>query len=91
MVRLLIGSPVDPTAAAGYALMYMAAIAVIVLLLLPILVTILLLLVVAGAIQGVVFLLKIATVSLIRGIVGLFKGSGDGPRPNSHRGGLVPH
>jgi len=82
---------VDPTTAAEYALMYMAAMAAIVLLLLPILVTLFLLLLVAGAIQGVVFLLKIATASLIRGIVGLFRGSGDGPRPKSHGGGLVSH
>ena len=81
----------DPTTAAGYALLYIAVIAVIVLLLLPILVTFFLLLLVAGAIQAVVFLLKVATVSLIRGIVGLFGGSGDRHRPRGHRGGLVSH
>lgn len=81
----------DPTTAAGYALMYMAAIAVIVVLLLPVLVTFFLLLLVAGAIQIVVFLVKVATVSLIRGIIGLFRGSDDGSQPKSHRGGLVPH
>ncbi|WP_104174484.1 hypothetical protein [Arthrobacter sp. Y81] len=85
------GSPLDPTTAAGYALMYMAAIAVIVLLLLPILITFLLLLLVAGAIQIVIFLVKVTTVALIRGIVGLFRNPG-GPRsPGSHHGGLVPH
>ena len=57
----------DPTTAAGYALMYMAAIAVIVVLLLPILVTFFLLLLVAGAVQIVVFLVKVATVSLDQG------------------------
>ncbi|MEV7134136.1 hypothetical protein AB0N24_14710 [Arthrobacter sp. NPDC093128] len=81
----------DPTTAAGYALMYMAAIAVIVVLLLPVLVTFFLLLLVAGAIQIVVFLVKVATAALIRGVVGLFKNPGDPRRPGSHHGGLVPH
>ena len=43
------GSPLDPTNVTGYALLYMAAIAVIVLLLLPILIMFFLLLLVAGA------------------------------------------
>lgn len=87
----------DPTTVVGYALIYMATIAAVVLLLLPIIITVLLLLLVTGAIQLVVFLLKVATVALIRGIVGLFRGS-DGPRwpkHDSHQsqdgGGLVPH
>ena len=85
------GSPLDPTTVTGYALMYMAAIAVIVLLLLPILITFFLLLLVAGAIQALVFLLKVATAALIRGVVGLFRNPGDPRRPGSHHGGLVPH
>lgn len=81
----------DPTTLVGYALIYMAAIAAVVLLLLPILITIFLLLLVAGAIQLVVFLLKVATAGLIRGIAGLFRGYNDRHRPSSHGGGLVPH
>jgi hypothetical protein len=83
---------VDPTTVVGYALIYMAAIAAVVLLLLPILVMIVVLLLVAGAIQLVVFLLKVATAWLIRGIVGLFRGSNGRRRPKTHDGGgLVPH
>ncbi|MDR6506699.1 hypothetical protein [Arthrobacter oryzae] len=81
----------DPTTAAGYALMYMAAMAAIVLLLLPILVMLLLLLLVAGALQAVAYLLKLATVSLVRGLVGLFSGSDHGRRPRGHGGGVVTH
>jgi len=94
-VRLLTGSPVDPTTVVGYALIYMATIAVVVLLLLPILITGVLLLLVAGAIQLVVYLLKVATAGAIRGIVGLFRNSSDRHRPKSHggnsHGGLLPH
>ena len=85
------GSPLDPTTVTGYALIYMAAIAVIVLLLLPILIMFFLLLLVAGAIQALVFLLKVATAALLRGVVGLFRNSGNPRRPGSHHGGLVPH
>ena len=81
----------DPTTAAEYALMYMAAMAAIVLLLLPILVTLFLLLLVAGALQAVAYLLKLATVSLVRGVAGLFSGPDHRHRPRSHDGGLVPH
>lgn len=85
----------DPTTVVGYALIYMATIAAVVLLLLPIIITVVLLLLVTGAIQLVVFLLKVATIGLVRGIIGLSRGS-DGPRrPKSQdgndRGGLVPH
>jgi hypothetical protein len=83
---------VDPTTVVGYALIYMATIAAVVLLLLPILIMFVLLLLVAGAIQLVVFLLKVATAWLIRGIVGLFRGSNGPRRPKTHDGGgLVPH
>lgn len=81
----------DPTTVVGYAIIYMAAIAVVVLLLLPFLIMLVLLLLLVGAIQLVVFLLKVATVGLIRGIIGLFKGPNSPHRPSVHGGGLVPH
>lgn len=81
----------DPTTSVEYAFIYVVAIAVAVLLLLPILITCVLLLLVAGALQLVFYLLKIATASLVRGIVALFKGPDDGRRPRGHGGRLVPH
>ena len=85
------GIPLDPTAVTLYALIYMATIAVIVLLLLPILITMLVLLLAGGVIQGVVLLVKIAAAGLVRGVVGLFRGSGGRQRSRSRRGRLVPH
>jgi hypothetical protein len=91
MVRLLTGSPVDPTTVAGYALIYMAAIAGIVVLLLPILVLFLLLLLVTGAVGIVLLVLKTLTVGLIRGITALFTSSRRHRRPRSPSDELVPH
>lgn len=81
----------DPTTLAGYALIYMAAIAGIVVLLLPILLLFLLLLLVTGAIGIVLLAVKTLTVGLIRGIAGLFRSLNDRHLPGNHGGGLVPH
>ncbi|MBP1134692.1 phage-related minor tail protein [Arthrobacter sp. PvP023] len=81
----------DPTTLAGYALMYMAAIAGIVVLLLPILILFLLLLLVTGAIGIVLLAVKTLMVGLIRGITALFSSSRDRHRPRSPGDELVPH
>lgn len=81
----------DPTTVAGYAVIYMAAIAGIILLLLPILIMFVLLLLVTGAIGIVLLAVKTLVAGLIRGITGLFRSLSDRHRPGSHDGGLVPH
>ena len=81
----------DPTTVAGYALIYMAAIAGIVVLLLPILILFLLLLLVTGAVGIVLLAVKTLTVGLIRGITALFTSSRDRHPPGNHDGGLVSH
>ncbi|CAN7535926.1 hypothetical protein [Arthrobacter sp. LjRoot14] len=81
----------DPTTLAGYALLYMAAIAGIVVLLLPILILFLLLLLVTGVIGIVLLAVKTLAVGLIRGITALFTSLRDRHRPRSHGDELVPH
>jgi hypothetical protein len=82
---------VDPTTVAVYALIYVATMAGIVLLWLPILIAVVVLLLVAGGLQVVLFLLKVATAGLVRGVAGLFRSPSDRRPPPSHGRGLVPH